>query len=140
MAKTILVPTDFSGDASAALYYAGQLAIALQADILIIYVKPGNVLPHAVDDVADNEESRIHALLDATRPSDPTVSFTKRFLRGNPADEILKLAAGQVDLVIMGTHGQTNAPDMLLGSIAQAVVRKSTCPVLTVKSPAGNAG
>ena len=57
---------------------------------------------------------------------------------GNPAQEIVELAErGQFDLIVMGTHGRGGFMHALLGSVAEKVVRRAKCPVLTVRAPHG---
>lgn len=138
MAKTILCPTDFSAGANGALYYASLLARTLDCELLIVHVKPGNVLPRADEDVDDPEEPHIHQMLQETVPQDSAVSVRHQFLRGNPRDEILNLAESEdVALIALGTHGQTNSPDVAMGAIAEAVVRDAKHPVLAVKPNSG---
>ena len=134
MAATILVPTDFSQGAQAALACGEQLARAIDAGLLIVHVKPSNLLPHASDDVDDPEEHAVHAALDKVAPKDASVPSAHRFLRGNPPDEILKIAdAEDASMIVIGTHGETNSPDVPLGAIAKAVVLGSARAVVAVK-------
>ena len=68
----------------------------------------------------------------ATRPSQLSV----RVEAGEPSDLILQVAKeGRVDLIVMGTHGRTGLSRLLIGSVAEAVLRRSTCPVLTIRVP-----
>jgi nucleotide-binding universal stress UspA family protein len=74
------------------------------------------------------------------RPSDPKVRVRYLLVEGNPAAEILSAAReGNCDLIVMGTHGRTGLNRLLMGSVAEEVVRKAPCPVLTVRAdvPAG---
>ena len=133
---SILVPTDFSRDAAEALHYASLLARMLDKPIMLIHVKPSSVLPHAADDVDDPEEAAEQESLDAITPEGPHIEFERRFLRGNPPDSILHFAyQRQVGLIVMGSHGLTNAPDQPIGSIAATVLKRSRVPVLCVKAP-----
>ena len=55
---------------------------------------------------------------------------------GKPIEEILKVAKEKkIDLIVMGTHGRTGIPHVVIGSVAENVVRKASCPVLTVRHP-----
>ena len=138
MPHTILVPTDFSPGAGAALHVAEMLAKGTSTEIHLVHVKPSDILPHAECDVADSDDARLHELLSQTIPQEPGVTCHHSMLYGNPPDEILKFAKShQVDMIVMGTHGQTNAPQDVVGQIASAVLEKADCPVLTVKRPAG---
>ena len=67
---------------------------------------------------------------------DAKVPVEHRLEEGNPVAEILRVAQeSQCDLIVMGTHGRTGLAHLLMGSIAEPVVRKATCPVLVVKTP-----
>jgi nucleotide-binding universal stress UspA family protein len=61
----------------------------------------------------------------------------RRLLAGDPAEAIIRLAQTEdVDMIVMGTHGRRGLTRLLMGSVAEAVVRAAPCPVLTVKQPA----
>jgi nucleotide-binding universal stress UspA family protein len=67
---------------------------------------------------------------------DPAVPVEHRLAEGDSAEEILRLAQESgCDLIVLGTHGRTGLPRLLMGSVAEQVVRKAPCPVLTVKAP-----
>jgi nucleotide-binding universal stress UspA family protein len=69
-------------------------------------------------------------------PTDPAVPCEHRLLSGAPARTIVELAKEEgVDLIVLGTHGRTGFHRLLMGSIAEAVVRTAPCPVLTFKQP-----
>jgi nucleotide-binding universal stress UspA family protein len=138
MAVTILIPTDFSDCAEAALVCGERLARDIDASLLIVHVKPGNLLPHASDDVDDPDEYAVHASLDKCAPADSSIPCVRRFLRGNPPDEIHKIAeAEDATLIVMGTHGQTNSREVALGAIAKAVILGSPRSVIAVKPATG---
>jgi nucleotide-binding universal stress UspA family protein len=70
------------------------------------------------------------------QPSDPALHVEYRLEEGFAATEILRLAEeAKADLIVMGTHGRTGLSRLVLGSVAEQVVRKARCPVLTVKAP-----
>jgi nucleotide-binding universal stress UspA family protein len=70
-------------------------------------------------------------------PAGPAIGYEHRLLAGDPAHAILQCAAKEsVDLIVMSTHGRTGFSRLLMGSIAEAVVREAKCPVLTLKQPA----
>ncbi|MEZ6061417.1 MAG: universal stress protein [Planctomycetaceae bacterium] len=134
MTTRILVPTDFSPYAAAAADYAVSLAAHSNAELLIAHVKPSAVLPHSEEDVADPLEPELHTKLSAVARNSVGVAVSRRFLRGNPVDELLKLAKETgVRQIVMGTHGQTMAPEKAIGSIAEAVLLRATCRVILVK-------
>ena len=67
-------------------------------------------------------------------PTDPQVACEHRLLTGDPAVAIARLAEEEhADLIVMGTHGRTGLTRLLMGSVAEAVVRRAPCPVLTYK-------
>ena len=73
-------------------------------------------------------------MLEAVVPTDPTVPYEHRLITGDPATAIARLAEEeQADLIVMGTHGRTGLTRLLMGSVAEAVVRRAPCPVLTYK-------
>ena len=68
-------------------------------------------------------------------PTDPTVKWEYRMLVGSPAEAIVSLVRDEdVDLIVMSTHGRTGLRRLLMGSVAEAVVRKAPCPVLTMRN------
>jgi nucleotide-binding universal stress UspA family protein len=70
-------------------------------------------------------------------PTEARVPYEHHYLRGSPVTEILNLAEVEnVDLIVMGSHGRTGLSRLLMGSIAEGVMRQAKCPVLVVKQPA----
>ena len=144
--RTILVPTDFSECAAAAVRYAKQLAEKFGSRIHLLHVIPDSaiILPEAVvpamtqmPDVAELQKSSgvgLQKVVDEFGLRDFNPSFESRF--GSPADEIIESAKeAKVDLIVIGTHGRGAIAHFLLGSVAERVVRFSLCPVLTVRHP-----
>jgi nucleotide-binding universal stress UspA family protein len=83
----------------------------------------------------DFEEQARAKLLQVT-PPDPRIRVERKLLLGDAAHEIVELARkSKCDLIVMGTHGRTGLGRLLMGSVAEIVLRKSQCPVLTVKLP-----
>jgi nucleotide-binding universal stress UspA family protein len=69
-------------------------------------------------------------------PTDPAVPYEHRMLTGTPANEIARLAQQeQAELIVMGSHGRGGLARLLVGSVAEIVMRKAPCPVLIVKHP-----
>ena len=133
-AKTILFPTDFSTASDAALVHAEALARASDAKLLIVHVEEpplaygGGELYYGLPE--PNSE-RIQAMLEAVKPADPAVPFRHRLAMGDPAGEIIKAAGEEeAEMIVMGTHGRTGLFRALMGSVAEAVVRRAPCPVL----------
>jgi nucleotide-binding universal stress UspA family protein len=76
--------------------------------------------------------AKLHQLL----PSDPNVPVDHRLAEGDAATEILRLAnETRSDVIVMGTHGRTGLARVLMGSVAEQVVRRAPCPVVTMKTP-----
>ncbi len=141
----IMVPTDFSAASDAALAYARVLAGQMGASIHLVhifddaftsgaFVGDGTVmmpveLRQRLEQSAREELASRHAGHAGTLPGSSTV-----FLMGAPAKRIVEHARKTgADLIVMGTHGRTGLGHLLLGSIAERVVRTATCPVLTTR-------
>ena len=138
-AGKILFPTDFSRASDGALEMATSLARDSGATLLIAHVEEpplaygGGELYYGVP---DSSKSELRDLLDQVRPADPTVNYEQRLITGEPASAIVRLAGSEkVDMIVIGSHGRSGLTRMLLGSVAEAVVRRAKCPVLTVKQP-----
>lgn len=137
--KKILVPVDFSTGSEAALELASSLARDSGAKLLITYVQVsplpvgGGELMY-IEPTTPTEELR--ARLAKVLPKDPKIPIEHCLLHGDPADCIVKLAEDEkVDFIVMGTHGRRGLTRILMGSVAELVVRWAKCPVVTVKSP-----
>jgi universal stress protein A len=138
--KRILAPTDFSAYSNDALDYAATLAKQFGAEIVLVHVIES--MYYSVTDtftVVDHLwalEKTAGALLDNARAqlAEKNVAVKSRLASGSAADEILKAAAEEkADLIVMGTRGRTGVSHLLLGSVAERVVRQANCPVLTVR-------
>jgi nucleotide-binding universal stress UspA family protein len=143
--RSILVPVDFSQSSRAALDYAAALAEQTKARIEVLYVhEPASYLGSAslvtmpqVPGPAWDETRReivreLEAFFGATRSQVRNV----RIEPGNPGDVIPDVAkTADVDLIVMGTHGRSGLNRLLVGSVAESVMRKATVPVLTLRMP-----
>lgn len=158
--KLILIPTDFSEASEAAVMYGVALARAFNSQLHLLHI----VVRHDLDVIvarqralesldtevaatespAGLEEVAHHAarellgkFLTEQEQKDLRVEYVLRATgMGGPSVEIVHYAKEQdVDLIVMGTHGRSFAAHILLGSVAEAVVRRSPCPVLTVRHP-----
>ena len=138
--KTILFPTDLSSTSDYGLHYATSLAKDNGAKLLIVHVEEPATTYAAGEyyyGIADPNSDQLAEMLGKVKPDDPSVPFEHRLVTGDPANTIVKLAEQeQVDLIVMGTHGRTGLIRLLLGSVAEAIVRKAACPVLTFTAPA----
>ena len=137
--KTILVSTDFSPSSDAALAMATALARDSGAKLLIVHVEEiplatgGAEYLYSVPEPATQE---LKKMLGEVLPKDPKVAYEHRLLAGDPAEAIVRTAeADGVDMIVIGTHGRTGLTRLLMGSVAEAIVRRAGCPVLTVKQP-----
>ena len=144
--RKILVPTDFSHHAQEAIRWAVDLAQRYDATSLtLVHVNqpiPWPTGPEGMLFMSDDLLTRLRAELAATLEKargDVAVSggpVETALLDGVAATEIVELARrGGFDLVVMGTHGRTGIKHALLGSVAEKVVRRAPCPVLTVRLP-----
>jgi len=139
--RTILIPTDFSTASDAALPHAEAVAKQQSASLLILHVEEpplaygGGELYYGLP---EPDSDRLLEMLEAVKPSDPAVPHTHRLTIGDPAGEIVRIAAEEgVEMIVMGTHGRTGVSRMLMGSVAEAVVRRAPCPVLVYRTAAG---
>ena len=141
----ILVPTDFSASADAALAYALKLADQVGAAVRLVHVfeDPDAVSIYSEVYVPMPPEMRAQ-LLDSIRRQ--LTARTTASGHGNVTTEVLNGAAAkaivegatdnQCDLIVMGTHGRHGMAHVLMGSVAERVVRTAACPVLVVPRPA----
>lgn len=134
--RTILHPTDLSEDSTNAFRLAGALARDYAARLVLLNVYPSPLNgADAVDRTRpDGIEEGLLAQLAALKPDDPSVRVECRAEEGHPADTILSVANRiGADLIVMGTHGRGGVSRALMGSVSEAVNRKATCPVVTVR-------
>lgn len=86
--------------------------------------------------VPEPDTRALEEMLKKIRPTDPNVPYEHRLVVGSPAHAICDLADEEgVDMIVMGTHGRTGLRRLLMGSVAEHVVRWANCPVLTFKMP-----
>ncbi len=144
--KNILYATDFSDMSARALGYAVFLAEQCGAELHCVHVVDEGYRywvgfdmaavppPPPVKDLTDVATRQMDEFLEDRVHS--TVSLVKQVLHGRPFVEIIRYARdSHMDLIVMGTHGRTGLIHMLMGSVAEKVVRESPCPVLTVRPP-----
>jgi nucleotide-binding universal stress UspA family protein len=137
--RKILFPTDLSPASNAALRHAAALARGNDASLLILHVEEpplaygGGEMFYSVGEI---NTDALQAMLDKVVPHDPAVRVERRLVIGDPASEIPRIAKEEnVDLIVMGTHGRTGLLRLLMGSVAELVVRRAHCAVLTVRQP-----
>jgi len=136
---TILHPTDFSDRSETAFHVACRLARDYGARLVVVHVKTSDLLGGEVYAMATNPREirqELQGKLESIRPSDPSIPIEYLLKEGTSATEILRAAKdSHCDLIVMGTHGRTGIGRLLMGSVAEAVVRQAFCPVLTIKTP-----
>jgi nucleotide-binding universal stress UspA family protein len=133
----ILHPTDFSPAAEYALEMACSLARDLGARLTLLHVNPKGFRPNKMTEVEYKKRlwDDLRRLMD-TDPQLREMYVKTELLEGDPSEEILRFAKeGNFDLIVMGTHGRTGINRLLMGSVAEVVLRKGPCPVLVVKNP-----
>lgn len=142
--KKILVPTDFSEFSTHAVKYGCEFARRFGAELHLVSVvedvyplipESGMLLPSAANYLTELKQSAEATL--ASRP-DPAwvqgLTVVREVLIGAAFLEIIRYAKEQdIDLIVIGTHGRTGLIHALMGSVAEKVVRKAPCPVLTVR-------
>lgn len=139
----ILCPTDFSEPAENALRYAFTLADKYGAKVYVQHVlEPITPVPGIDMGPSFNYDERPHTFQQVEEPlqemlakiDKASVPYETVVSRGAPFLEIIRTAKeNEVDMIVIATHGRTGLAHILLGSTAEKVVRKATCPVLTVK-------
>jgi nucleotide-binding universal stress UspA family protein len=141
--RKILVPTDFSAHSKEAQAWASDLAKRYDATLTLLHVyqpisyalPEGYVLPSA-NLLADLEVNLGRSLDEAGKQlaESTGVKVDTSLLQGVPFAEIIRFAReGSYELIVLSTHGRTGLRHALLGSVAEKVVRKAPCPVLTVR-------
>lgn len=137
--RQILFPTDFSQPARIAQNYATALAEKFGAELHVLHVVPEIVLP-ATDSytVWTLPEGGMKAQVEAAEKQLQVEFGSNEAVRrsvavGFPVEEMMKYAEDHaIDLMVVGTHGHTGLSHLLLGSVAEKLVRLAKCPVLTV--------
>jgi nucleotide-binding universal stress UspA family protein len=140
--RRVLVPVDFSEHSKEAIPIAVALAERYGAEIEFFSVIDEDELPASwapvlgpVHVAPEEVEARIRKLMDdLVKEYRNGVAVTGSVRVGDPAEDILDYAADRADLIVMATHGRTGLQRMLLGSVAEKVIRKAECPVFTVRS------
>lgn len=138
--KRILVPIDFSEHSDAALVYAVEMARVFDAELHLVNVMPNPALayPEGYAFVAPDEGLEETVLRELRKkpavPEAESLTVHHAVRVGTAFVEIIKYEEDhEIDLIILGTHGRTGVTHMVMGSVAEKVVRKAGCPVLTVR-------
>jgi nucleotide-binding universal stress UspA family protein len=141
--KALLVPTDFSANASQALQYAKEIARGTQATLHILHIVEPVVYPadwsyaqvgfaDIEQELQENAEKELSALTDGLTKDGYNVVTAVR--RGRASDEICNYASeNDISIIAIGTHGRSGLEHFLFGSTTERVLRKAPCPVLSVR-------
>lgn len=146
--KKILCPTDFSEASLCGIKMAGEMALKFDSEIILLNVhKPIPQLPsprlEASDttfDVSGYEKAIITEAKETLAELKKTLLGEKTTVKllvhiGHPAKEILQVAEDEkVEAIFIATHGRSGLSKIMFGSVAQRIVRKAQCPVLTIRS------
>jgi nucleotide-binding universal stress UspA family protein len=143
----ILAPTDFSEASKQAVTHAYGLAQTFGAKLLLLHVVEVPVYPVEAflpsaqgstlfDDLKRQAHIDLARLLPKTQ--DDTVEVNYQVVAGTPSYKIIEVAGTEkVDLIVMATHGRTGLSHLVMGSVAERVVRMAPCPVLTIRPTGG---
>lgn len=148
--KKILVPTDFSVNSKPAIHYACYLAKPFNATIEVVHIletpyqiKSETILIGTGDKnqtILEYVQEQAQLEMDhfiGTLRQDLPIDIHTRIETGSSYEQILRIAEEEkIDLIVMGTHGRSGISHALLGSVAEKIVRKAPCAVLTIKSNA----
>ncbi len=141
--RVILCPTDFSRNSTAALRIARDLARQNQAALIVLHVADTLGPERLAIREAETRlqpEGHIEDLrrqLQQFAPSEPGLDLRRLLREGDAAAVIEQVVREEhCDLVVLGTHGRTGLDHLLMGSIAEQIIRRCPCPALVVKYPA----
>lgn len=141
--QKILLPTDFSNYSAAATQYACELATKFNAELHLLHTLEvhlastpgfamGLVLPTYINESRAAAEKALAGVLDPKWSAGRSV--IQAVVEGSPKVEIIRYARKQeIDLIVLATHGRSGLPHVIMGSVAETVVRTAPCPVLTVR-------
>jgi nucleotide-binding universal stress UspA family protein len=144
--NSILVPVDFSSASRHALQYACDLADVTGASLHVVHVvdtlyQPGGEMEMCMPaprEVVEQLERTAQSALDGLLTPDQKARYRAVAVRrtGNAAKEILEyVQSHDISLVVMSTHGRGGVARLMMGSVADKVIRAATCPVLTLREP-----
>ena len=145
--QTILYTTDFSDSSKGAFPLAYSLARDHGARLIVLHVLPAgtyeivNLAQLGQGESAQQFEDDIRHDLQRIQPPDDRVPMEYKLAKGDPAASIVKVAEETAcDLIVLGTHGRTGLKRVLMGSVAEHVMRGAPCPVLVVKGSVPDPG
>ncbi len=135
----VLCPVDLSENSKQAVDFAAEMVdVMAGGELILLYVAIPD-LPASSGFAITSVESAIdeeRKLLATITPTRPDVDFRHEVRRGQPSDVICDFAEEEgADLIVMTTHGRSGLSRLLMGSVAEHVLRHAPCPVLTVRTP-----
>ncbi len=139
--KRILVATDFSEHSENALRYATEFATVFDSELHLLHIAEQVPIMYgegglATPEIESEAIARAEAMLN-NQPAEPersTLKIVRKVLPGHPFVEICRYAKEHdVELIVIGTHGRGAFAHLLMGSVAERVVRKAICPVMVVR-------
>jgi nucleotide-binding universal stress UspA family protein len=144
--KRILIPSDFSPHSAAALSLAANLANTFDAELHLLHVieelLPAVPLdPTGLYGLPPDYDERVKAavageLAKVTKTVQTKVPLVSKVHTGSPLVEIVRYARkSSIDVIVMGTHGRTGLAHVVMGSVAESVLRSAPCPVMVVPTP-----
>jgi nucleotide-binding universal stress UspA family protein len=137
--RKILIPVDLSSYSLVAVQYGQEVAALFDAELVVLYVDEHSRKQHESASTNAQFETRRKELIGVVQRLLINNNLVQRNMRievrfGSPVREIIHAAEElQADLIVMSTHGRTGLRHVLVGSVAEKVVRFAKCPVLTVK-------
>jgi universal stress protein A len=144
MTTKILVPVDFSTGAEQALQLATSLARDHQGELVLLHVEEPPMVYGSGDmyyGIAEPNRDELLTMLKQVAIDDSRMVVQRHLVVGLPAAAIVEFAANNaIDYIVMPTHGRTGFRRLLMGSVAEEVVRKAPCPVVTVSPKAAKPG
>lgn len=147
--KKILCPVDLTSEAASVAHEAASLAQQVGAELLLVHVMnepafamtdpmlgPGEMtgyaLPALAEEYRDEMNKRLHRL--GAKLETPGLTVTMRLIRGSVHESIVEAAEQEhADMIVMATHGRSGIQHLLLGSVAERVVRTAKVPVMTLR-------
>jgi len=139
--KTIIHPTDFSSHARPAFDLACGLAKQNNARLLLLHVMvPASAFGATIPNPSvPAEQQKDLGKFPWPSPTPPSLRVEHRVAEGDVPAEILRLARKEkCDLIVIGTHGRQGLNRLLMGSVAEEVLREATCPVLALRVPSAS--
>lgn len=137
--RCVLWATDFSESSKQALTWAEALAHHVGAQLVMLHVEPGQPTTEfgaIYKGLPDPDIAEVAHNLAQILPSKPGLNYEHRIRAGDPIEQILAEAHERDAVaIVLGSHGRTGVRRMLLGSVADGVLRKALCPVMICKMP-----